>query len=136
MRQKNHGETDAFTAQCRFTAYLQTAIRNRKAVYAKEQQDLQQSEIMVDFMESSFPDMATQDMLKGLPLLMQMENANLLYALNQLSERDRNIVFGKILGGWTFDELSAELGLRYKCIASAYQRAMKKLREELGGDDK
>lgn len=59
------------------------------------------------------------------------ENEGLEQALQKLSERDRYVLFAKVVAGHSFDELAAELGIGYKGVAAVYYRAIRKLKKEL-----
>ena len=65
--------------------------------------------------------------------MRQMEDTPLTRALEHLTERERYILFGRVLGERSYEELSGPLGLRYHGTVAAYRRVIQKLRKELGG---
>ena len=65
--------------------------------------------------------------------MWQMEDTPMTRALEHLTERERYILLGRVLGSRSYKELSGSLGLRYNGTAAAYRRVIQKLRKELGG---
>lgn len=132
MRQKNVDRRDPSDIQNRFTAYLLTAVQRRKFSYMQRQWLMEENEIPIDFREGFALKSVMPDMMENLPLQMQMEDSELLHALEQLSERDRYILLTKILDGRSLAELAVELQMKYSSIASAYERAIRKIRKRIG----
>ena len=58
-----------------------------------------------------------------------------LYALQQLQEKEQRIVLEHILLAWTFSEIAAAHGMQYKAVAAVYYRAIQKIRRELKRTD-
>ena len=82
-------------------------------------------------------DAPLEDMLSNAPASFQdmlFENAKLEQALQKISERDRYVLFARILAERSFEELAAELGVGYKGIAAVYYRALQKLKKEMEDD--
>ena len=71
MWQKNNGKSETEIIQNQFTAYLATAVQRRRNDYIQQMNRRQQTESLTD----GFPFMPEcsieQDMLLGLPVLMQ-----------------------------------------------------------------
>lgn len=133
---KNDGTGEANILQNQFTAYLVTALRRKKVDYLKRRSKLEQYELSVDFQEDWIgvsSDLESEIMMH-LPIHMQMENAALGRALEQITERDRYIFFARILDERSFEELAEELGMRYKGVAAVYYRVIQKIKKQMRGD--
>ena len=108
--------------QNRFTALLKTALRNRKIDYITEQGKRYGKEFPLvglagdeyDFIQA----IIDYDVLKT--------------ALKSLSDREKKIIVAHILEDKDFAEIGRCLGLTYKGTATAFYRAITKLRETLG----
>lgn len=105
------------------------AVRRQKYAYMNKQNRVNGHEILVDYQAEQFAD---ESIGMGIPM-QQMEDSALMQALEQLTARERYILFGRVLGERSYEELSGPLGLRYNGIAAAYRRVIQKLRKELGG---
>lgn len=71
--------------------------------------------------------------LADIPLYMRLQNEKLLFALSQLTERERYVYFSRTLDERDFEELGAELGLSYKGVAAIYYRAIQKIKKKMKG---
>ena len=133
MWQKNNGKSETEILQNQFTAYLATAVQRRRNDYMQQLDRHQQIESLTeDF--SFLPEChIEQDMLLGLPILMQLEDNALLHALKELSERERYIFLPRALDGKSFDALAEEMGLGYKGVSAVYYRTVQKIRKKIGG---
>lgn len=134
MRQKHIAHQDTSDLQNRFTAYLLTAVQRKKTAYLRRKWRQEEYEILTDFQDSPTLKFVVPDMLENLPLQMQLEDIELLRILEQLSKRDRYILLTKILEDRSLGDLAAELGMRYSSVASAYERAIQKIRKGKGED--
>ncbi len=116
MWQKNNGKSETEILQNQFTAYLATAVQRRRNDYLQQQDRRRQIESLTeDFL--FMPECGIeQDMLLGLPVLMQLEDSALLCALKELSERERYIFLARALDGKGFEVLAEETGLGYKGV--------------------
>ena len=61
------------------------------------------------------------------------DNDALAYALKKLDERERYVLFARVLEEKSFEEIADKLGLKYKGVAAIYYRTTAKLRNILGG---
>ena len=120
MWQKNNGKSETEILQNQFTAYLATAVQRRRNDYLQQMDRRQQIESLTeDFM--FMPECSIeQDMLLGLPVLMQLEDSALLHALRELSERERYIFLARAVDGKSFETLAEETGMGYKGVAAVY----------------
>lgn len=134
MWQKNNRWESPKELQYRFTGYLQKAIRRGKAAYQKESRYLAFHEIPADIGDMRILDEMAPDMLETLPLLMQLDDANLVRALEHLEERELRILLARVLEEQAFEKIAQGLGLRYKGASAAYYRVVQKLRKELRGE--
>lgn len=131
MWQKNNGKSKTEILQNQFTAYLATAVQRRRNDYIQQMNRRQQAESLTD----GFPFMPEcsieQDMLLGLPVLMQIEDSVLFRALKELSERERYIFLERTLEGKSFEMLAQETGLGYKGVSAVYYRTVQKIKKEV-----
>ena len=130
MWQKNNGKSETEILQNQFTAYLATAVQRRRNDYIQQMNRRQQTESLTD----GFPFMPEcsieQDMLLGLPVLMQIEDSALFRALKGLSERERYIFLERTLEGKSFEMLAQETGLSYKGVSAVYYRTVQKIKRK------
>ena len=130
MWQKNNGKSETEILQNQFTAYLATAVQRRRNDYIQQMNRRQQTESLTD----GFPFMPEcsieQDMLLGLPVLMQIEDSALFRALKGLSERERYIFLERTLEGKSFEMLAQETGLGYKGVSAVYYRTVQKIKKK------
>lgn len=130
MWQKNNGKSETEIIQNQFTAYLATAVQRRRNDYIQQMNRRQQTESLTD----GFPFMPEcsieQDMLLGLPVLMQIEDSALFRALKELSERERYIFLERTLEGKSFEMLAQETGLGYKGVSAVYYRTVQKIKKK------
>lgn len=131
MWQKNNGKSETEILQNQFTAYLATAVQRRRNDYLQQMDRHQQIESLTeDFM--FMPECSIeQDMLLGLPVLMQLEDSALLHALRELSERERYIFLARAVDGKSFEVLAEETGMGYKGVAAVYYRTVQKIKRKI-----
>ena len=131
MWQKNNGKSETEILQNQFTAYLATAVQRRRNDYLQQMDRRQQIESLTeDFM--FMPECSIeQDMLLGLPGLMQLEDSALLHALRELSERERYIFLARAVDGKSFEVLAEETGMGYKGVAAVYYRTVQKIKRKI-----
>lgn len=131
MWQKNNGKSETEIIQNQFTAYLATAVKRHRNDYIQQIDRRQQIESLTE----DFPFMPEysieQDMLLGLPVLMQLEDSALLQALKELSERERYIFLARVLDGKSFETLAEETELGYKGVTAVYYRTAQKIRRKM-----
>lgn len=111
-----------------FTAYLMTALQRRKAAYLKAQARLARHEASIDLNAFCLDDTGVSDQEDVL-----LERVALVQALERIGERDRYILLARSLEGQDFESWAVELGLSYKGVTTAYYRALRRLKEALGG---
>lgn len=131
MWQKNNGKSETEVLQNLFTAYLTTAVRRRRNDYIQQTVRIQQMESVEDDIQYIPEQGAEEDMFRGLPLPMQMEDSALLHALKGISERERYVFFARVLDERGFESLAEEMGLGYKGVATIYYRALSKIKKKM-----
>lgn len=129
MRQRNDGQGEENALQNKFTAYLLTALKRKKHDYMVKQMRLNRHERPIGFQTTQFPDGA-----EGIG--DRPEYPALIRALNQLTARERYILFERVLNDIEYSELADRLNLRYSGISTAYHRVIQKLRKALQEDCK
>ena len=139
---KKGGQGDSLL-QSQFTAYLVVAVRRKKKDIIQARIRRANKETDVDMEEYFFARSSTEASLEDLicdqPLSiedMYFENEKLERALWKLTERDRYVLFAKVMAERSFEELAAEFGISYKGITSVYARAIRKLKKEMEDADK
>lgn len=78
MWQKNNGKSESEIVQNLFTAYLTTAVRRRRNDYIQQAARLQQKEDVTDSLPYNQEQGTEEDMFRGLPLPMQLEDSALI----------------------------------------------------------
>ena len=131
MWQKNNGKSETEMLQNLFTAYLTTAVRRRRNDYIQQTVRIQQMESVEDDIQYIPEQGAEEDMFRGLPLPMQLEDSALLHALKGISERERYVFFARVLDERGFESLAEEMGLGYKGVATIYYRALSKIKKKM-----
>ena len=116
------------TVQCRFTAYLRNAIRNRKINYLYRKKKLVTVDLPVEDYEipAETPD-------EYITRLAEYEAVQV--ALRMIRERERYVLLARIIDEKDFGTIGKELGIGYKGAAAVFYRTVEKLRRILGGDN-
>ena len=131
----NNGKGESHIVQNRFTRYLMTAVTHKKYSFLPVRSKIAKYELLTEFSDAEvfsflYEKFAEADILDGL------EHTALQKAINRLSKRDRYVLLTHILDESDFTELAQYWGASYSAIASAYYRAIQKIRKEIGGDVK
>lgn len=135
MRHRNDGQGEVNALQNRFTAYLLTAVRRQKCAYIRKQNRIKSNETsMTSEMEETMECCVDNGPIEHLPPMEQMEDIALMDALKRLSEKERYVLFGRLINESEYETLGGVLGLRYSGVAAIYRRVIKKLRKKLDGD--
>ena len=66
-------------------------------------------------------------------VLVLLESDKLLKAVNRLKDRDRKILFVRVFGGLTFEELGEKFDMKPKQAEMAYYYVIRKLRKRFSG---
>jgi RNA polymerase sigma factor (sigma-70 family) len=119
MWERNNGDENN-ALQNQFTAYLMTAVRNRKITYLRRLSRLRQYEQPLE-LQDTLRETAAEDVdfMLELTLYEQLESMCLHHALKQIKKREQYIFFAKALDERPFAELAEELGMSYGAVAMA-----------------
>ena len=127
MDKRNNGYTEKEVLQNEFTAFITTAVRRERIAFLKrEARRARRTYKMSDEELSFIPD--SSDFVLEL-----CETDALACALKQLNERERDILFARVLEEKSFEDIADKLGLKYKGVTTSYYRIIRKLRNILGG---
>lgn len=130
---RNEGQSEDDILQNKFTAYLLSSVKRRKALYIDMAlRDLQATE-MIECAEVEDTLAYDVDYFMDAPVYMKIQNEKLYQALFELSERERYVFFNRVLEEKSMDELATELGLSYKGVAAVYYRAVQRIRKKMRG---
>lgn len=140
---------DKDSVQNRFSAYLVAAVTNKRIRYMEKRKRLQKSEfVQIELLEKNYLDFdiqyhdyigeqtafVLQNWERFKEVLVLLESDKLLKAVNRLKDRDRKILFAKVFGELTFEELGEKFGMKPKQAEMAYYYVIRKLRKELEVD--
>lgn len=133
MWNRNHGQSEDEILRNRFTSYLMTAIQRRRKDYL--QYHLRNLEIsgLMESVESDESFDIEEAAMAEMPLMMKLENQELLLALQMLGERECYVLLNRALEEKSFETLSRELRLTYKGVSAIYYRAVRKVRKRMRG---
>lgn len=131
MWQKNSGKSENEILQNLFTAYLTTAVKRRRNDYIQQAARIQQMESMEHDIQYILEQGTEEDMFRGLPLPMQLEDSALLHALKEVNERERRVFFARVLDERSFESLAEEMGMGYKGVTSIYYRTLRKIKKKM-----
>lgn len=132
--------------QNRFTAYLVSAVRNKRINYMEKQKNMLQKETLLTEQEikkylnverqyQNFfgePQYAVlEDWEKFREFLLALGSDNLMKALNKLKDKEHKLLFARVFGAMTFEELGRKFGMKPKQAEMSYYYILRKLRKEL-----
>lgn len=124
--------------QNQFTAYLVRAVQRKRREVIHKQIRRQEMEVVTDLQEywdsigsRSIQPEEMADYITTSFQEMSFENVRLEHALQKISERDRYVLFAKIIEERSLEEIAVELGIGYKGLAAIYYRAIQKIRKEM-----
>lgn len=134
------------SVQNRFTAYLVSAVMNRRINYMEKRKNMLQKETLITEQEikrylnfekqyQRFLDgqqyAVLEDWEKFRDFLLAMGSDNLMKALNKLKDKEHMLLFARVFGEMTFEELGRKLGMKPKQAEMSYYYILRKLRKEL-----
>ena len=132
--------------QNRFTAYLVSAVMNKRINYMEKRKNMLQKETFFTEQEikrylnfekqyQRFLDgqqyAVLADWEKFRDFLLAMGSDNLMKALNKLKDKEHKLLFARVFGEMTFEELGRKLGMKPKQAEMSYYYILRKLRKEL-----
>lgn len=134
------------SVQNRFTAYVVSAVTNKKVYYIQKKRRVIEYEITGEcLLEKKYVGFSDQlrnykieRMMKTLKrwretqeIASLIEDEYLLEILMGLRDRERKILFARVFGELSFEELAAELELTTKQAEMAYYYVIRKIRKAL-----
>ena len=130
---RNEGRDSDDVLQNKFTSYLLSAVKRRKALYIDSAlRERKLGEMIEDTATDESFDFEAEYFWDA-PVYMKIQNEKLYQALFELSERERYVFFNRVLEEKSMDELAAELGLSYKGVAAVYYRTVQRIRNKMRG---
>ncbi len=133
---RNDGQNDDYILQNRFTAYLLSAVNRRKAIYIDDIIRDQKTSLLIDEAAADRNSDLEYAAFKDKAELTVFQNEKLFLALTCLSDRERYVLFRRVLDEKGIDELAMALGLSYKGVAAIYYRAIQKIKIKMKGESK
>lgn len=130
----NNGKGESHIVQNRFTKYLVTALHRKRYSFLRVRSKVAKHKLLTEFSEEIY---SLPEKLLEFDLFIvfnEFENAGLQKAIKQLSKRDRYVLLAHVLDEKGFAELAQQLRASYSAIASAYYRAIQRVKKEMGGD--
>ena len=110
-----------YVLQNQFSAYVKKAVHNRRIQFLTEKSRKFRFETPLFDLDYLLFD--TTDIIQEIT-----DHETVRQALRSIKENERRIVLERIIEEKSFGQLSDELGMSYKTVASLYYRAIKKLR--------
>ncbi|HKK88625.1 MAG TPA: sigma-70 family RNA polymerase sigma factor [Saprospiraceae bacterium] len=112
-------------------AYLYTSIRNN-LIRVMERHYNKYTDVEVDQMHLGQEASAERDWIQGEN--EQIRSGSLKKALEELPDRQRELIYLKYQAGLSYDEIEEVMGITNQSLRNLMNRAMKKLRTLLGED--
>lgn len=128
MRKTNSGPNAFCNLQKIFTAYVVHAVQHQRWQYLRRMDRYPLMDEWHDDLSAELSCITDKDIMAELPLLMRIENDALLYALKELTDRERDIFLSRVLDDKTFSQIAAKHGLHSRSAAMAYYRTIRKIR--------
>lgn len=124
----NNGSNEQEKLQNRFTALVSRSMSRAKIDYIRKEECRNRFTCVMEDEKMAFiPD--ETDFISNF-----CESDALSFALSQLEERERYVLFARVLEERDFEEIADKLGLKYKGVTALYYRTVAKLRELIGGN--
>lgn len=136
------------TTQNRFTAYLQRSVDNTRSSYMAKKRKIQNNEMdAADQFYKNYLDFETQlheyqyeqtsfivlDWRRFEELISVLDNKRLVRSLQKLKEKHKQILFARLFGDLSFEEIGEKFGMTAKQTENVYFYIITKLRKELEG---
>lgn len=138
-------QTDS--VQNRFTAYLMTAVTNKRIKYMEQRSRQKEREyLQMDLLDKNHVDFdaqyrtyqAEQSLFRyfghgdSLECVPEIDSIQLARCINRLKERERGILFARVFGELDFTELGGKFSMEPKQAEMAYYYIIRKLRKGMG----
>ena len=134
------------STQNRFTAYLVASVTNKRIRYMEKKKQLQLQETVrsdleikkyLDFDAQYHEFMSEQtafileDWERFREFMELLESEKLLKVLSKLKEQERKLLFARVFGELTFDELGEKFDMKPKQAEMAFYYILRKIRKEM-----
>ena len=132
--------------QNRFSAYLVAAVTNKRIRYMEKKKQLQLRETTqpdleikkyLDF-DDQYRDFVGQqtefileDWERSREFMELLESEKLIKVLSKLKEHERKLLFARVFGELTFEELGEKFDLKPKQAEMAFYYILRKIRKEM-----
>ncbi len=136
----------ADTVQNRFTAYLVAAVMNKRIRYMEKRKQLQLKETIqpepeikkyLDF-DAQYRDFVgeqtafiLEDWERFWEFMELLESEKLMKVLSKLKEHERRLLFARVFGELTFEELGEKFDMKSKQAEMAFYYILRKIRKEM-----
>lgn len=132
--------------QNQFSAYLVAAVTNKRIRYMEKRrrQNIRETNLLdmeinnyLDFEEQynifrkEQTDFVMKDWEKYLDFMELLESDKLRIALGRLKERERRILFARVFGELTFEQIDERFEMKPKQAEMSFYYILRKLRKEL-----
>ena len=132
--------------QNRFSAYLVAAVTNKRIRYMEKKKQLQLKETIQpdleikkyldfdaqyrDFVEEQ-TEFVLEDWEKFQEFMQMLESEKLMKVLNKLKDHERRILFARVFGELTFEEMGEKFDMKPKQAEMAFYYILRKIRKEM-----
>lgn len=123
MGQHDDSQNEINALQNRFTGYLLVALRRKKRDYMNKRNHLENRELLTDFQVNPLPDETAWDMADRTLTFVQVRDLDLMRAISHLSERERYILFERVLNECEYAKLAEHLNARRGSILPSMVRS-------------
>lgn len=133
MYKKNESQAD-YELRIRFIKYLSVSMNHYVGRYCEQKSLRANREILEEdafCVEASAP---YEMSVLSHDLQLQLEDESLLFAIHQLSTRERYVLLARAVDERSFKEIAGKLNISYKGAAAIYYRAVVKMKKHMGGD--
>ncbi|MBO4915257.1 MAG: sigma-70 family RNA polymerase sigma factor [Oscillospiraceae bacterium] len=127
--QENINRSDYDDNRKIFTAYLLVALKHRRGEILLTRSSILKNEVVLDLSESAgvygWGYSATEDGINQCISNLAFEGAFV-----RLKGREQRILMDRGYYGRKYEDIGAELGMKYKAVAAIYRRALMKIKAE------
>lgn len=134
------------TLQNRFSAYLVVAVTNKRIRYMEKKKQLQLQETVQENLEIKkyldFDDQYREFVSEQTAFILEdwerfrefmelLESKKLMKVLSRLKEHERRLLFARVFGELTFEELGEKFDMRPKQAEMSFYYILRKVRKEM-----
>lgn len=131
MYKKDESQAD-YELRIRFIKYLSVSMNHYRGRYC----ELKSLRANRGILEGNMRCVTVSDpygiSVLNYDLQLQLEDENLLFAIQQLSPRERYVLFARAVDERSFKEIAVKLNISYKGAAAVYYRAVTKVKKYMG----